>query len=348
MTELNVNILTPPPIPHIARPKPKSKTWIWAICVPVVLVLLWAIMTKVSNETSGRSGILNIERHGIDEFPGMHEIWSYGQGDTKVARIDITGVIMQGKQGSIFSVARDPVETALRMIRTATQDKNIKGIILVVDSPGGGITASDIIYNELKKFKKTDPSRKVIALFGDIAASGGYYVASAADYIIAHPTTITGSIGVLISTLNFKGFGDRYGIKSISITSGKNKDMLNPLKDLTDEQQKLLQFTIDDMYKRFVQVVSEGRSMPEDDVKKIADGRILTASEALENKLIDRIGYWDDAMDETCNILKVKSIKVIRYQEQFTFASIFEAIQNIEISIRNLQGNTMRMYMSPL
>jgi len=124
--------------------------------------------------------------------------------------------------------------------------------------------------------------------------------------------------------------------------------MLNPLKDLTDEQQKLLQFTIDDMYKRFVQVVSEGRSMPEDDVKKIADGRILTASEALENKLIDRIGYWDDAMDETCNILKVKSIKVIRYQEQFTFASIFEAIQNIEISIRNLQGNTMRMYMSPL
>jgi len=133
MTELNVNILTPPPIPHIARPKPKSKTWIWAICVPVVLVLLWAIMTKVSNETSGRSGILNIERHGIDEFPGMHEIWSYGQGDTKVARIDITGVIMQGKQGSIFSVARDPVETALRMIRTATQDKNIKGIVLAVE-----------------------------------------------------------------------------------------------------------------------------------------------------------------------------------------------------------------------
>src|SRR3989339_477056 len=341
-------VTTPPPLPSFQRNKPKSNTWKWAIGIPSALIMLWIIMTLISGETTGNSGIFNIERQGMDEFPGMHEIWSFGKGDTKVARIDITGVIMQGKQGSLFSVSRDPVETAIRMIRTATQDNDIKGIILVVDSPGGGITASDIIYNELKKFKKNNPSRKIVALFGDVAASGGYYVASAADFIIAHPTTITGSIGVLISSLNFKGFGDRYGIKSISITSGKNKDMLNPLKDLTDEQQKLLQFTIDDMYKRFVQVVSEGRSMPEDDVKKIADGRILTASEALENKLIDRIGYWDDAMDETCNILKVKSIKEIRYQEQFTFASIFEAIQNIEISIRNLQGNTMRMYMSPL
>lgn len=348
MTEMSENTLTPPPLPHTARPKPKSKAWIWAICVPLALVLLWVIMPTASNEVSGHSGILKMERHGIDEFPGMHEIWSFGHGDTKVARIDITGIIMQGKQGSIFSVARDPVETAVRMIRTATQDKDIRGIILVVDSPGGGITASDIIYNELRKFRKSDPSRKIVALFGDIAASGGYYVASAADYIIAHPTTITGSIGVLISTINFKGFGDKYGIKSISITSGKNKDMLNPLKDLTEEQQKLLQLTIDDMYKRFVQVVSEGRSLPEDDVRKVADGRILTASEALNNKLIDRIGYWDETMEETCNILKVKTIKVIRYQEPFTFATLFEAIQNIDISIRNLQSNTMRMYMSPL
>jgi len=348
MTEQYESTLTPPPLPHIARTKPKSKAWIWAICVPVVLVLLWAMMTMASSKTSSLSGILNIERHGIDEFPGMHEIWSFGHGNTKVARIDITGVIMQGKQGSIFSVARDPVETAVRMIRTATQDKDIKGIILVVDSPGGGITASDIIYNELKKFKKTDPSRKIIALFGDIAASGGYYVASAADYIIAHPTTITGSIGVLISSLNFKGFGDKYGIKSVSITSGKNKDMLNPLKDLTEEQQKLLQFTIDDMYNRFVQIVSEGRSLPEDEVRKIADGRILTASEALNNKLIDRIGYWDDAMSEICKLLKVEAVKVIRYQEPFNFASFFEAIQNIDISVRSLQGNALRMYLSPL
>jgi protease-4 len=292
--------------------------------------------------------VLNIERHGTDEYPGMHETWSYGQGDTKVARIDISGVIIQGKQGSIFSVARDPVETAVRMIRTATKDKNIKGIILVVDSPGGGITASDIIYNELRKFKKIDPARKIVALLGDVAASGGYYVASAADYIVAHPTTITGSIGVLISTLNFKGFGDKYGIKSISITSGKNKDMLNPLKDLTEEQQKLLQFTIDDMYRRFVSVVSEGRSLPEEEVRKIADGRIFTASEALNNKLIDRIGYWDEAMEETCNLLKAKAIKVIRYQEPFTFTALFEAIQNIDVSIRNLQGTALRMYLSPL
>ena len=247
----------------------------------------------------------------------------------------------------VESALRD-VRFALRMIRTATQDKDVKAIILAIDSPGGGITASDIIYNELKKFKKSDPSRKIVALFGDVAASGGYYVASASDYIIAHPTTITGSIGVLISSINLKGFGDKYGIKSVTITSGKNKDMLNPFKDLSDEQQKLLQLTIDEMYQRFVQIVAEGRRMPEDEVTKIADGRILTANEALKNKLIDKIGYWDDAMTETCKLLKVDSIKVIRYQEPFSFASFLDSIQNIDISIRNLQDHPLRMYLSPL
>lgn len=289
-----------------------------------------------------------MEFHGIDEFPSMKETWSFGKGNIKAARIDINGIIMQGKQGSFFSVGKDPVETALRMIRTATQDKDTKAIILVIDSPGGGITASDIIYNELKKFRKSDPSRKIVALFGDVAASGGYYVASAADYIIAHPTTITGSIGVLISSLNFKGFGDKYGIKSVTITSGKNKDMLNPLKDLSEEQQKLLQFTIDEMYKRFVQVVAEGRTLPEDEVTRIADGRIFTATEALKNKLIDRIGYWDDAISETCKLLKVESVKVIRYEEHFTFSTFLDAIQNIDISLRNIHDHPLRMYLWPL
>jgi protease IV len=349
MIEQNQNQMYPPPLPPSTnKPKPRRKTWLWAICIPLGLVLLYVCMSAITGDgTLARSNFFHMEFHGADEFPSMKETWSFGKGDTKVARIDISGVIMQGKQGSIFSVAKDPVETALRMIRTATQDKDIKAIILVVDSPGGGITASDIIYNELKKFKK-DPSRKIVALFGDVAASGGYYVASAADYIIAHPTTITGSIGVLISSLNFKGFGDKYGIKSVSITSGKNKDMLNPLKDLSEEQQKLLQFTVDEMYKRFVQVVAEGRTLPEDEVMKIADGRIFTATEALKNKLIDRIGYWDDAMSETCKLLKVEAVKVIRYEEHFTFSTFLDAIQNIDISLKNIQGNALRMYLWPL
>ena len=347
MLEQNESSLRPPPLYPPA--KPRRKTWIWAICVPAGLVLLYIFMSAYSESGKfGKSSLLKAETRGTDEFPDMKETWSFGKGETKAARIDITGVIMQGRQGSIFSMSRDPVDTAVRMIRTAAEDKDVKAIILVVDSPGGGITASDIIYNELKKFKKSDPTRKIVALFGDVAASGGYYVASAADYIIAHPTTITGSIGVLISTINLKGFGDKYGIKSVTITSGKNKDMLNPFKDLSEEQQQLLQTTIDEMYKRFVEIVAKGRRLPEDEVIKIADGRIMTATEALTNKLIDSIGYWDDAMSETCKLLKVESVKVIKYQEPFSFASLLESIQKIDISVQSLQGHAMRMYLSPL
>ena len=349
MCDQNQNSPAPPPLPYYAKKKPRNKTWTLAICIPLGLILLYICMSSLTGDGStGHSGLFNMELRGIDEFPGMEEIWSFGKGDTKAARIDISGVIVQGKDGSIFSIAMDPVETAIRMIRTATQDEDVKAIILVVDSPGGGITASDIIYNELKNFKKSDPSRKIVALFGDVAASGGYYVAAASDHIIAHPTTITGSIGVLISSLNLKGFGDKYGIKTVTITSGKNKDMLNPFKDLTEEQQKLLQSTIDEMYHRFVEVVATGRTLPEDEVIKIADGRILTANEALKNKLIDHIGYWEDAVSETCRLLKVDSVKVIRYQEPFTLSALFEAVQNINISIHNLQGHSQRMYLLPL
>ena len=237
---------------------------------------------------------------------------------------------------------------AAMSIRTAMQDPAVKAIILVVNSPGGGITASDVIYNELLKFKKSDPSRKIVALFGDLAASGGYYVACAADRVVAHPTTITGSIGVLISTLNVKGLGEKIGIKDVTIASGENKDMLNPFKDLTETQQKLLQATVDEMYKRFVRIVAEGRHLSEDEVTKVADGRILTAPQALESKLIDRIGYWDDAMEETRHLLKVRAVKVVRYREPFSFSFFMEAVQEIDITVEGLMsGRTRLMYILP-
>jgi len=347
MNDRNWNPSVPPSLPPSS--KPKRETWILAVCIPAALVLLFILMSIVAGSCkSGKCSLLAGNFRGADEFPCMTETWSYGKGKTKVARIDIRGVIMHGKQRSIFSVSKDPVETAVRMIRTAADDKNVRAVILVVDSPGGGVTASDIIYNELRKFKESDPERKVVALFEDLAASGGYYVAAGSDYIIAHPTTITGSIGVLISSINLKGFGDKYGIKSVTIASGKNKDMLNPFKDLSEEQQKLLQTTVDEMYRRFVKIVAEGRSLPEEEVMKIADGRLLTATEALNSRLIDRIGYWDDAMAETCRLLKVESVKVIRYKEAFSFASILDAVQDINISLQNLQGYSTLMYLSPL
>lgn len=343
--EQNATTMYPPPLPRQSRPGQRTKTWVWVGVILAALATGALIAHSFQSWVSSTFLASTFEEGGIDEFPALMETWSYGKGGTKVARIDISGVIIQGREDSIFSMSRDPVDTALRMIRTASQDEDVKALIVVIDSPGGGVTASDIIHHELQEFKRSAPDRKIVVLFGDVAASGGYYVATVADAIVAHPTTITGSIGVLISTMNFKGFGDRYGIKSVSITSGRNKDMLNPFKDLTEEQEQLLQVTIDDIYQRFVKVVSEGRAMPEEEVRRLADGRIFTATEALRLKLIDQIGYWNDAMAETARQLKVKDIKVIRYEEPFTWSAFFEAVQKVNLSLRSLRDPGARMYL---
>ena len=136
---------------------------------------------------------------------------------------------------------------ALRAIKRATHDPDVEGILLEVDSGGGGITASDILYESLQEFRDADTDRVVVAIFGDVAASGAYYISLAADHIIAHPTTITGSIGVLMQSINARQLGEKIGVHDVTIKSGKNKDILNPLQDLTEEQRALLQGIVDDL-----------------------------------------------------------------------------------------------------
>jgi protease-4 len=201
----------------------------------------------------------------------------------------------------------------------------VKAIILEIDSPGGEVTASDVIYKALLDFKKAQKGRKVVALFGDIAASGAFYIAMAADYIIVQPTTITGSIGVLISTVNVKGLVDMLGIKDVTIKSGVNKDMLNPLNDISPAQMALVQTVVDEMYARFVMLVSEGRHIPEADVRIIADGRIMTAKQALEAKLVDGEGYWDDAVEKTAELLSVDSVKIFKYEHHVSLLDLLTA-----------------------
>lgn len=270
---------------------------------------------------------------GVDEFPNMRTVWSYGEGNIVVARIGVRGPIVRPQMGGWLALAHDPVTAALRMIRAAQNDPKIKAIILEIDSPGGGITASDVIYKALMDFRASDPDRRVIALFEDVAASGGYYIAAAANHIIAHPTTITGSIGVLISSLNLKEFGEKYGIRDSTIKSGANKDILNPWTDLTEEQRALLQAMIDEMHGRFVHLVAIGRNLEESKVREIADGRILSAEEALRHKLIDEIGYWSDAMASTRKLLGADSIKVVRYEQRFSFSAFLRGFQRLQIAI---------------
>ena len=303
--------------------------WVAIVFVVLIAVLsfigvisVFAIKSSFSSSVATGSG-----KVGVDECPVMREVWASGYGDTKVVTIPVTGMIMLQSDTSGLFQSETSAQRALRSIKRATYDKNVRAIILQINSGGGGITASDIIYKALLDFKASSPERIVLSVFGDVSASGAYYIALASDYIIAHPTTITGSIGVLIQAMNIRELSDKIGIKDITIKSGKNKDMLNPMGEINVEQQLMVQKLVDHMHSRFVKLVSEGRDLPLLVVKELADGRIYSADEALELKLIDQIGYWGDAVLKTEQLLDVRSIKIYRYEQDFTFSSLFKAMQ---------------------
>jgi protease-4 len=262
--------------------------------------------------------------YGQDEYPNLTEIWSSGpmSAETKVVRIPITGFITLNAKESVFGSSLSSTAMALAAIKRATMDDNIKAIILDVNSGGGGITASDIVYHALMKFKEYDPDRKIVAIFGDVAASGAYYISMASDYIVARPTTVTGSLSVIMQSVNVYELAQKIGIQDVTITSGNNKDMLNPLKQVNPDQQALLKIIIEQMHERFVEVIVQGRKLTKEEVNKLADGRIFTAKQALEQELIDEIGYYEDAQDICADLLDVEDIRVYKYEQQFDWKSV--------------------------
>jgi protease-4 len=239
--------------------------------------------------------------------------------------VPLKGLILLDGEGDWFGAAAGTAEMALRAIRRATCDDEVMALILEVDSGGGGITASDLLFDALQEFREAHEGRKVVAVFHDVAASGAYYVALAADCIVAHPTTVTGSIGVLIQSFNLKELGQKIGLKDVTIKSGSNKDILNPFTDLSPEQHAMLQEIVDELHGRFVRLVATQRQLPEEQVRALADGRIFTASTALSLGLVDELGYWQDAVAKTAELLGVDEVKIYRYEERLSLAAFLRA-----------------------
>ena len=165
----------------------------------------------------------------------------------------------------------------------------------------------------------------VVALLEDLAASGGYYICAPADLIIAHPTTVTGSIGVIIQSFNLEGLMEKIGLKDVTIKSGEQKDVLSPFRDLTPEEREMLQGVVDEMYERFVSIVAEGREMSPEEVRPLADGRIFTGPRARELGLVDMIGYRGDAIAEAQRLAELEEARIIEYKSPPTLWDIFGA-----------------------
>jgi protease-4 len=206
------------------------------------------------------------------------------------------GVVeVKGEIGSSLGRGRGvDADDALRVIKRFIDDADMKAVVVRIDSPGGAVAPSQEIYDELKKLAD---KKIVVCSMGNVAASGGFYIAMACPLILAEPGTLTGSIGVITQFANVKGLVERFNVKVETLKSGKLKDSGNPFRDMTPEDRAYWQSLIDQVYRQFVSAVAESRELPEEDVRKIADGRVLTGQQAQELGLIDEIGNFNDAVD---------------------------------------------------
>ncbi len=287
----------------------------------IAVIVLGAIAMDLGSDEDDTFGTAYSEREKTSK-----KIWVCGEGDEddpQILRVKINGIISDTKE-DLFGREKASALSALKKIRAATYDEEIQGLYLILDTPGGEVTLSDIIADAVQRFKKAQEDRFVLVEMGSLCCSGGYYIAAGADYIMAHPTTITGSIGVLVSTINAAELAKKIGIESVVIATGTNKAMLDPLKPVDQEHVKIFQKAVDVDYERFLSIVSKGRKIPVDTLRPIADGRILSAEEAKKLKLIDAIGYSEDAEAQLAKMAKSDEIRIIRYKDEHTLRDLFE------------------------
>jgi len=242
----------------------------------------------------------------------------FGQGKDKILFMEIRGLISERKASKPFQLQVEPsmVASVKEQLDMAAGDDRVKGILLMINSPGGSVTASDILYNEIRGFKAAKQV-KVVALLNGTATSGAYYVAQAADRIIAYPTTVTGSIGVVLLNLNLNGLMEKIGVSNATVKSGMYKDLGSPLREPEEGEKEILQGVVDELHGRFVQVVGENRGgLNLSDRPDLIDGRIFTARQALSEGLIDQIGYVADAVGWVRSSAGVPDARVVRYKRQ--------------------------------
>jgi protease-4 len=252
-----------------------------------------------------------------------------GRGDAKILLMDISGFLSDEGTSTTLTIGAAPPRVPLLVrireeLKKAEEDKQVRAIVLKINSPGGTVTASDIVFRELQDWKRRT-GVPVIAVMLDVAASGGYYIALAADRIIAHPTTVTGSIGVIMISLNAQGLMEKVGLSTATIKSGARKDMGSPFRTLEPEERAILQAVIDDLHTQFVTKLVERRGIALDTAKTIADGRIYTAEQALRLRLVDRIGYMADAVTAARNAAGVSEAKVIVYHRPREYRATYYA-----------------------
>ncbi len=240
-----------------------KKTGIILLLIVIAFLLLFALSLKIATVIMGSGGQQGVATQGV----GL---------------VEVKGMILDSKE-------------PIRQLRYFLKQDSVKAVVLRVDSPGGVVGPSQEIYSEVKKFAAR---KKIIVSMGSLAASGGYYISAPATLIYANPGTITASIGVILKLSNIETLMDKIGIKSYTLKTGKYKDSGSPFRQFSPEDRAMLQSVIDNTHEQFIKAVAEGRKLPVASVRPIADGRILSGEQAMQHKLVDRLGTLQDAIEE--------------------------------------------------
>ena len=242
-----------------------------------------------------------------------------GWGGERVALIDVSGVIVNAEKPTLLDQGENPVGLFQEQLAAAARDDRVKAVVVRINSPGGGVTASDMMYRDLRRFGSST-GKPVVALLMDVAASGGYYVACGADRIVAHPTSVTGSVGVILQTISFKPALERVGIQTPALTSGRNKDAGSPLSVMTDSHRAVLQELVDDYYVRFVDLVRERRrGISEEDLALVTDGRVYSGEDAAAVGLADQTGDLHDAVALAKTLAGIERADWVRYHRPLRY-----------------------------
>lgn len=249
----------------------------------------------------------------------FEEVAVQGEGTDKIALIDVHGEIVGTDEEALGEGAS--AEELRSKLRQAANDESVRAVILRLNTPGGSVVASDEIYRQVLELRRA--GKPVVASMGEVAASGGYFISAAADRVIANPSTITGSIGVILVLLNLEGATGKLGIEPVVFISGRLKDLGSPFRDMTEEERQILQRLLDESYERFVEVVAEGRHMSELEVRELADGRPVSGYQALRAGLVDRLGDLDTAVEEARNLARLESATVVEYRRPLSLAELF-------------------------
>ncbi|OGC49720.1 hypothetical protein A2716_00100 [candidate division WWE3 bacterium RIFCSPHIGHO2_01_FULL_40_23] len=263
------------------------------------------------------------------EFDGLgQELYRDYGGDDKIALIELSGLILERDalsnpiSGTRDTITPDKVEKSLNRAR---DDSNVKAVILMVSSPGGSPVASDRIYEVIQDFRK-NYKIPVVVLMGDVAASGGYYISAPADYIFANPSTITGSIGVILESYNLSSLYEKIGVKKETFKAGKYKDILSDSREITPEERIMINDLMQDAYETFVSRVAEGRNIPVNTVRSVADGKIYSGVGAKEVKLIDDTGNLDSTLAFTAKKAGLEKYKVVKIKTSSIFTELFTGV----------------------